>query len=414
MDGTSADMRRTNCVWVQALVIILLVVDLFVRPPYGLLSSQVLSNWFTLPDFLYHSTLGPTETCGWDYEASWKIGFGEGASIQSLQMDDDNVFKNPIVTCALTAPRPISFVADPFLVLNHELPPDQKKTGYTYLLFEMKNLVTGLGEIGAAKSKDAGRSWEYVGEALVKPYHLSYPFVLYDAPRNQYLMFPESSAGTRSVQIFKTTPAEFPLGWTLAKAETNLQGKRFVDTSVIELDQTFYLFTTIEYSLHVYTATDLLGDWSEHPASPVVFKNRTIGRSGGKVTVVGSKVYRFAQDCTNFYGEQVHVFEVELTAHTYQEKLIRTIKRRPGTWNSERFHHVDLHPLPNGKVFAAFDGDEHPEDYEYFAREGWWYYSKRFLLGILIGYTLSTRWAWLQRLTTNKFHTPWTPVRARY
>lgn len=46
-----------------------------------------------------------------------------------------------------------------------------------YLFFETKTSVTMKGDIGVAESSDQGVTWKYIGIALEKEWHLSYPFI---------------------------------------------------------------------------------------------------------------------------------------------------------------------------------------------------------------------------------------------
>ena len=275
-----------------------------------------------------------------------------------------------VVTCAIASPRPISFVADPFLVLAHEMPSTLASKGYIYMFFEMKNTVTGLGEIGVARSNAGGKSWNYVGEALVEPYHLSYPFIVYDDVKNLFFMIPESSQAL-SVCIYQTTPEKFPFGWHLVKVA--LSGRTFVDTSIVKVDSRFFIFTSADYSLYIYSTDDIFSDWVAHPFNPVVKHNRKIGRSAGKATLIDGRIIRTAQDCSNFYGEKVYLFEVNVTDVEYSEMLLHTLKP---PWNIARFHHIDLHVIPrspssqDNTFFVAFDVDWNPDNYVYFQREG--------------------------------------------
>ena len=291
---------------------------------------------------------------------------GVSNSLETLDIVGQD-FTNPVVTCAIASPRPISFVADPFLVLAHEMPSTLASKGYIYMFFEMKNTETGLGEIGAARSNDDGKSWNYVGEALVKPYHLSYPFIIYDGVKNLFLMIPESNEAL-AVCIYQTTPEKFPLGWHLVKVA--LSGRKFVDTSLVKVGSRFFIFTSVDYSLYVYSTDDIFSDWVAHPFNPVVKHNKKIGRSAGKATLIDGRIIRTAQDCSNFYGEKIYLFEVNVTDVEYSETLLYTLTPPSNSWNKARFHHIDLHVLQDKSLLVAFDGDWNPDDNIFFKHEG--------------------------------------------
>ena len=317
--------------------------------------------------------------CGWDYEASWTIALGRG----SPSPLDVTPAAAPSLTCATVTRPSVSFVADPVLVLPSELPERAATDGVWYMFFEMKNLATMLGEIGVAVSNDAGATWTHVGTALTEPFHLSYPFVVHEPRHHAILMIPETNQANE-VRVYRTSSSQFPLGWV--HVHTPLQGRRYVDTAAVRHGTRWWIVTTHDYSLYLFSADDLLNDWVEHVASPVVVSSRYHGRSGGPPFVFNDVVYRVAQDCSHFYGEQVHTFRIDtLTEGEYSETLVRSLRPGgPGTWNAERAHHIDTHALGDGQGYVvAFDGDAHPDDYQYYQREGWWYYTKRVCLAVL-------------------------------
>lgn len=46
-----------------------------------------------------------------------------------------------------------------------------------YMFFESKNPITRKGDIGVSRSMDNGATWEQLGVALDKDWHLSHPYV---------------------------------------------------------------------------------------------------------------------------------------------------------------------------------------------------------------------------------------------
>lgn len=361
--------------------LVLLVVDLVVHPPFGLLSRHVLPGLGAPP-----KTSAP-QRCGWDYEASWQIGLVTGRSITDLQFapSPEAAIHNPVVTCATVHSVNVSFVADPFLVLGS----GRLASDTWFLFYEMKNLVRVTGEIGVARSTDEGVTWEHTGTALAEPFHLSYPFVVFSPQHSRFLMIPETHR-TNSIRIY--TSNTFPLGWQLNR--TVLTGQPFVDTSAAWFQDKWWILTTADYALYLFTAEDLLSDWVPHPRNPVVGTSRQLGRSGGPLVVESNYLYRFAQDCRHFYGEMVHILRLDVTSTTdYAETLVQTIRPQRDQWNAHRLHHIHAVQTDTGAWLAAIDGDPHPDDYQYFQREGFWYYGKRVLLVTCLAVML----LWLRR-----------------
>jgi hypothetical protein len=159
--------------------------------------------------------------------------------------------------------------------------------------------------------------------------HLSFPFVF--QRQGSYYMIPETNE-LNEVAIYKCE--EFPLSWR--KKVVLLKGK-FVDSSVVEYNGVYYLFTTHKilevgksnYHLEVYFSDDLFGNYIKHPMSPIQ-KGKKYGRLGGSLVKNGNNLYRFSQDCEEFYGSELHRFKIskltreEIVESIYAEKYIST------------------------------------------------------------------------------------------
>ena len=427
---------RVRLLW---LVTVLCVVDHFIFPPHGLLPLRRLTGW---PD---HS---PPAVCGWDYEASWKIGLARGKGPSSLQFDHSSSQLNPLFTCSGVPSPAVSFVADPFLLLvdrsnrplsqplhPHAVQPAPSATALTsttgsgrtqqpfraYLFYEMKNLHNMLGEIGVALSEAASDSvsnFSHLGTALSEPFHLSYPLPLYHSESASYLLIPEVHQ-TLSVRIYQTSAASFPFGWQVHSVP--LTGQRFVDTSPVFYRGLWYVFTTVSSSLLLYTTPDLLSpsDWSPHPLSPLQSFNWRTSRSAGRPVIHDGRVVRFAQDDSSFYGMAVYAIEVEeLSPTTYSETRVGVVKPHTmsgqgAQWASQRLHHMDVKRTADGEWFAVVDGDDHIPNHEFWTREGWWRVVKDLItLGLLaaaIHLTL-THWRRHRTQTRPAYTLPTAPV----
>jgi hypothetical protein len=283
------------------------------------------------------------EPSKWDV---WSIGLYTGESPFHLTPLPNGA--NPVLTRADVTDVPAVFVADPFML----------RVGATwYMFFEVMNWRANKGEIGLAVS-DNGADWSYQQIVLSEPFHLSYPHVF--EWQGDYYMIPESyQAG--SIRLYKA--GKFPAQWTLVR--TLLEGPFFVDASVFRHEGKWWLFTETNPegkhdTLRLYHADDLYGLWQEHPRSPVVARNERLARPAGKVLVGNGKVIRFAQDCYPAYGTQVRALEItDLTTSSYQEREVdqSPILLPSGEgWNACGMHHIDGHPLSDGKWLACVDG----------------------------------------------------------
>jgi hypothetical protein len=273
----------------------------------------------------------------------WSIGIYTGASPSNfIPLKNIN---NPVLTAKDVTDVPADFVADPFMVHEEHT---------WYMFFEVMNNSTNKGDIGLATSND-GLQWDYKKIILTEPFHLSYPYVF--KWENEYYMIPESYQAN-SVRLYKAL--NFPTQWKFVK--TLLNGSDYVDSSIFYFKSKWWLFTTSTKNdiLRLYFADELMGSWIEHPKSPVIKRNSSIARPGGRVVVSNDRVVRYTQDDKFTYGKQVRAFEItELTTTTYEEKALKEnpILKASGTgWNAAGMHHIDPYPLEQDKWIACVDG----------------------------------------------------------
>ena len=276
-------------------------------------------------------------------KCDWSIGIYTGES--PFQLSSPENIKNPILTAKDVTDDPAKFVADPFMVYEN---------GTWYMFFEVLNSLNNRGEIGLATSND-GFKWSYQQIVMSENFHLSYPYVF--KFENEYYMIPESYEAD-SIRLYKAV--DFPTQWTLVK--TLLDGSDYVDSSIFNFDDKWWIFTTSFQgnTLHLYYADELMGDWIQHPQSPLIEGNLHISRSGGRVTICDGKIFRYTQDVEGFYGNQVRAYEIiNLTTTNYEEKAILNnpiIKASGYGWNKIGMHTIDPHQLDDGKWIACVDG----------------------------------------------------------
>lgn len=276
--------------------------------------------------------------------SEWSISIYTGDS--PLRLDSPQHFKNPILTAKDVTDVPADFVADPFMVYEHNT---------WYMFFEVMNLRTNKGDISLATSND-GQHWTYKQIVLDEPFHLSYPYVF--KWNDEYYMIPESSQAG-SIRLYKAT--DFPTQWLFVK--TLLDGSDFVDPSIFHHNDLWWLFTATSESrniLRLYYSNHLMNPWIEHPKSPIVNGNKRIARPAGRVIRFNDKIIRYAQDCERIYGNQVLGFEItDLTTTSYQEQEIQEnpiIKASGSGWNKKGMHHIDAHKMGENKWVACVDG----------------------------------------------------------
>src|SRR5579862_3662446 len=119
----------------------------------------------------------------------------------------------------------------------------------------------------------------------------------------RFYMVPESEAAN-AIHLYKAV--HFPAEWQLARV---LLHGAFSDPSILRHNGRWWMFagngamsSKPTESLHLFSADELLGDWREHPKSPVVVGNPRASRPGGRILSWNGRLVRFAQDGEPLYG----------------------------------------------------------------------------------------------------------------
>jgi hypothetical protein len=276
----------------------------------------------------------------------WSVGIYSGTS--PLDLKPDARFSNPVFTRDQVTDVASAFVADPFLL---------KKDDLWHMFFEVFNRRTWLGEIAYATSRDLA-TWTYGKVVLAEPFHVSYPFVF--EWMGEYYMVPETHK-TRTIRLYKAE--EFPTKWALV--HTLMSGQRFADATLFRHDDRWWLFTETSAvmkhdTLRLYYADDLMGKWTEHPASPIVEGNAHSARPGGAVVRDGDRLIRYAQDCVPRYGIAINAYVIsKLTLTEYEEEPFAgnpMLSASGSGWNESGMHHVSAHQVEPGRWIASVDG----------------------------------------------------------
>ena len=274
---------------------------------------------------------------------AWSIGIYTGTTPFCLTPPEG--INQPILTAAAVTDLRAEFVADPFLVRDRDR---------WYLFFEVMPCDPRVGVIGLAESAD-GLRWSYRQVVLREPFHLSYPDVV--LWQGDYYMTPETLA-PEHVRLYRAV--RFPDRW---EHVSDLIPGRHADPTVFQAAGECWMFTcdpSNSATLRLYDATTLHGAWTEHPRSPIIGQDRKFARPAGRVVSSEHGLLRFAQDCSTYYGLQVHALRIEvLSGVQYREKLASPtaiVGPGQGGWNRWGMHHVDAHPRPEGGWIAAVDG----------------------------------------------------------
>jgi hypothetical protein len=225
------------------------------------------------------------------------------------------------------------------------------------MFFEEQREKGSPAVIAAAISID-GYSWRYLGLALQRPYHLSYPFVFWYAPYDMYVMIPETNQA-KCIQVYGASKRDFPTTWKLLFEK--LCGRHMADTSIIFWNNMTIIFSGesgggYKVALELYTAHELNGNWVPHPANPIS-RNATISRPGGRPYIYADRLHRWAQDGSHGYGRAVHSLIVDVNLTHYSESIEFSIHPCKECIFKSNVHHVDFQPSQNGKkALVLVDG----------------------------------------------------------
>ncbi|MGK0326392.1 MAG: hypothetical protein ACJA2M_001936 [Polaribacter sp.] len=231
-------------------------------------------------------------------------------------------------------------LADPFLFVDNDS---------LYLFYESK-CHGRLGKIHLTKTTDL-ENYEDLGCVLDEDFHLSYPFVFKD--NSSIYMIPET-ANANEVLLFKFQ--EFPL--KLKKHKTLLTGC-YWDSSIIQHDNLWYLFTSSNKGLEIFYTKELENEeLVPHPQNPIATDSR-YERCGGGPIKIDDVFFRIAQDCSNEYGKNIHIFKIkELSQTKYEEELFKeNYFELDQNWNSMGGHHFNIVNFKGDKVIAT-DGKQ--------------------------------------------------------
>lgn len=281
-----------------------------------------------------------------DKSCQWSIGIYTGSSPFDLKSPPD--IKNPVLSRRDVTDVRAGFIADPFMIQVEQT---------WYMFFEVFNNETSRGEIGLATSPD-GKKWNYEKIVIAEPFHLSYPHVF--EWMGEYYLIPESFQDA-SIRLYKAS--KFPTDWQFVG--NLMSGGIFLDASLIRYADKWWLFTETnpehKYdTLRLFYADDLLGNWQEHPLSPIIQGNAHIARPAGRVIMHNHQIIRYTQDCDPDYGIQVRAFAIdELSTTTYHEQEVSpnpVLVPSGQGWNGSGMHHIDPHQLHDGTWIACVDG----------------------------------------------------------
>ena len=169
--------------------------------------------------------------------------------------------------------------------------------------------------------------------------HLSYPFVFVDSPDKFYLI-PENVAEQR-VDLYQIHNEK---DFITTKFQKTLLNGPFVDSTVIKIEDVYFLFTTPQLPrtpnsfLNVYYSKSLTSKtFVPHRENPIIIDPR-YGRAAGRMVQSERGVIRPCQDCSEGYGGKIHFLLMQISIRSIGYSLIDTLEPLPPSLG---LHHLD-------------------------------------------------------------------------
>jgi hypothetical protein len=203
-----------------------------------------------------------------------------------------------------------------------------------------------------AESAD-GLTWKYRKAVVHEAFVTAHPFIF--KVGNEYYMIPESHT-ERFLRLYRAT--RFPDEW---KYERDLmRGDRFISPVMVQYKDVWWMYTipSGNATLRLFYSKSPLGQWTEHPMSPIVKNDLRTARPAGRPFLIDGKLYRLGMDCVPTYGRQVRAFQITRISPTVYSEALREeplVKASGSGWNAEAMHHIDAHQIAKGRWIAAVD-----------------------------------------------------------
>ena len=142
--------------------------------------------------------------------------------------------------------------------------------GSTYIFAEDFDHRSGKACISVIPVRRTRTEWRLAQPVLEEPWHLSYPFVFEHAWQVWMVL---GSSANRSVVLYRADP--FPHRWVQeAVLLTDIEAS---DATIIQHGGAFWMFAATRDGagswsdmLSLFSAPDLRGPWTPHPANPVL------------------------------------------------------------------------------------------------------------------------------------------------
>ncbi|HEY7711895.1 MAG TPA: hypothetical protein VIG57_17905 [Candidatus Entotheonella sp.] len=236
------------------------------------------------------------------------------------------------------------YTADPFAYIDN---------GKCHILVEDFDYKHG-GKISELILPDALQEYN-LKPVLQRAHHMSYPYIF--SENGTIYCIPETHE-TRNVCLYKKVDETWEYTRTL------IEDLPIVDPVLFRYHDLYWIFCTHQndgfygnLKLYAYYAENLESTWQPHPLNPLKC-DVSSSRSAGNPIMIGGKLYRPSQDCSETYGGAVVMNEIlTLSPTEFNEVPVAHIKPRQSSLYPHGLH--TLNALENATIVdskrVAFD-----------------------------------------------------------
>jgi|GEM_PF-1944164 len=267
------------------------------------------------------------------YFDEWSIG------VAPCNIEDFKENKSPIIWFKNFSKT--TYNADPF-----GFHIDNKK----YVIFEEYSQIFKRGRIAVAEISNN----KLINKKIVldDKKHLSYPFIFIE--NNDIFVICESYK-SKKLNLYKIDKTNL----SLQKVREVFPNQEAIDPTIIKFNEKYWLFYSMQEKadevLYLAYANSLSENFIQHPQNPIK-SCKASSRSAGTPFVLNNEIYRPAQNCQKFYGENIVINKVNiLNEKEFSEDFCYEISVSKN-FNKSQHNFIGIHTISSFGNETLIDG----------------------------------------------------------
>lgn len=241
------------------------------------------------------------------YSDKWNIGY---INQSAKSLIEQRGFSSNITWLQETQ---ADYSADPFAILHKSK---------IYIYYEELKSVLSKGKINVIQGFDF-KTKKQVNGFQPSNIHLSYPYIF---TYNEIIYCVPETANAKEVALYRVDPLQMN---KIVKLRVLLDGKHFVDSSIIYYNNQFWLFTSVNGGsnvFYIYHAATLEDEFVPHQKNPIASNDKNF-RGAGNLFIVDNRLYRPTQNIGIRYGGSVNINEItKLSESEFETNLLFEVK----------------------------------------------------------------------------------------